>query len=348
MKFVRQHPVFIAILAVFLLLFGGSIAFLFEAMKARGNAQSELDALRERRATLWARKPFPKQPNVEIIQRNAREMKAVVKDCLAVLRGPAIETPDLGELDAKGKILVARRQMSEALARAEVKHPEKFQFGFDRYTSYPPKKEHIPMLLRQNAITMELVRLLAEARIFDLLAIRRVEFEDVAGDAKPAGGYDPKTEPLISQNGKFEFVNQPNYLYAAMPFDLEFICDTEALRKFLTDLSRSPYVFVPRIITVENEKKEPMSATTARSGGVAETAPAFAPGFPASTPRGGVKTTPDSAAPAAFVDPTAIRPVMGEERIKVGIRLDWLDFRHADAPKAGAAGEPHKGRKGGR
>ncbi|NUN93313.1 MAG: hypothetical protein HUU04_05990 [Verrucomicrobiae bacterium] len=347
MKLIRQHPVFLAILAAFLLLFGGSVAFFVKAMRTRSAAQVELDAWRERRAALWARKPFPKQPNVEIVQRNAREMKAVAEDCLARLRGPVIETPNLGELDAKGKILVARRQMSEALVKAEVKHPEKFQFGFDRYTSYPPKKEHIPLLLRQNAITAELVRLLAAARIFDLLAIRRVEFEDVADGAKAAGGYDPKAEPLISQNGKFEFVNQPNYLYSAMPFDLEFICDTEALRRFLTDLSRSPYIFIPRIVTVENEKKEPLSAPSARSGG-AEVAPAFTPSFPTPAFRGGVKPPAESASTAAFVDPTAIRPVMGEERIKVGIRLDWLDFRHADAVKAGATERSPKGKKGGR
>ncbi|MCC7518223.1 MAG: hypothetical protein IT578_03450 [Verrucomicrobiae bacterium] len=343
MKFIRQHPVFTALLAGFLLLFGGSLALLLKTMRIKAAVEAELEVQRERRAALWARKPFPKQPNVEIVQRNGREMKALVDGFLGTFRGPEIKTPVLEELVAKGRILVACRQMSEALSKAEVKHPEKFQFGFERYASYPPKKEFTPLLLKQLAITEELMRLLAEARIHDLLAVRRVEFED-ADPAKPASSYDPKADPLISQNGKFEFVNPPNSLYSTMPFDLEFICDTDALRKFLDGLSRSPHLLIPRIITVENEKKEPMSSVAAgRAAG--ESGAAFAP--PPSSPvsRGGAKPPVESAKATTVVDPSTIRPVMGEERIKVGIRLDWLDFRHAETTKV-EGGTPRKERGG--
>jgi hypothetical protein len=336
--------VFIAILAVFLVFFGGSVALLLGTMKKRAAVEAELNAQRERRATLWGRRPFPSRPNVETIQRNAQEMKALVDDFLGAYRGPAVEAPALEGLEAKQRILVACRQMSEMLTKGEVKHPEKFQFGFERYATYPPKPEHTPLLLKQLAITSELVRLLAEARVHDFTAIRRVEFEDTFDPGKPSGGYDPKAEPLVGQNGKFEFVNQPNYLYSSMPFDLEFICDTDALRKFLTTLSASPFVFVPRIITVENEKKEPMSATGKAASGGDPTGGFFAP--PPPTPTRGVKKGVEVVKPSLSVDPTKIRPVMGEERIRVGMRLDWLDFRHNDTPKA-AAGADHRKEKGG-
>lgn len=353
MKFIRQHPVFIAILAVFLLLFGGSAVLLLKTMSKRTAVEAELNQERERRATLWGRKPFPSRPNVEIVQRNAQEMKALVGGFLVAFQGPAIDIAPLEELEAKQKILLRCRQMSEMLTKNEVKHPEKFEFGFVRYTSYPPKKEHTPLLLKQLSVTEELVRLLAEAHVHDLTSVRRVEFEDTFGGPRAPNAYDPKVEPLISQNGKFEFVDQANYLYASMPFDLEFICDTDALRKFLTGLSCSPYVLIPRILTVENEKKEPMSAggVAGRSAGPAagpgDPGAFFAPPVPARTPptfgKGVRKPTPEPAKPVTMLDPTKVRPVMGEERIKVGLRLEWLDFRHGDIPQPPAAHRKEKG-----
>lgn len=347
MKFIRQHPVFIALLAVFVILFGGSLVLLLKTMSKRAAVEAELNGQRERRATLWGRKPFPSRPNVEVIQHNAQEMKMLVEGVLAAFQGPAIDITALEGLEAKQRILVRCRQMSEVLSKAEVKHPERFQFGFDRYTTYPPKKEDTPLLLKQLSITEELVRILALAKVHDLTALRRVEFEDTLGGPKAPNAYDPKGEPLISQNGKFEFVDQANYLYSTMPYDLEFICETSALRVFLTELARSPFVFLPRIITVENERKEPMSAAGgARAGAPADRGAFFSPA-PTAPTRGARKTTTiEPAKPFAQMDITKIRPVMGEERIKVGMRLEWLDFRHAEMVRAAA--EPKKERGGGR
>ena len=349
MKFIRQHPLFIAILAVFLVFFMGSVVLLLKTMSKRIAVEADLNQERERRATLWGRKPFPSKPNVEIVQRNAQEMKALVGGFLVAFQGPSIDIAPLEELEAKQRILLRCRQMSEMLTKGEVKHPEKFQFGFERYTSYPPKKEHTPLLLKQLSITEELVRLLAEAHVHDLTAVRRVEFEDAFGGVKPPNAYDPKAEPLISQNGKFEFVDQPNYLYSSMPFDLEFLCDTDALRKFLTGLSRSPCVLIPRILTVENEKKESMSAggVAGRVAGPGERGAVFAPTAPAAPVptfgRGVRKPSTEPAKLAVMTDPTKVRPVMGEERIKVGLRIEWLDFRHGEVPKPPAEHRKEKG-----
>ena len=320
---------------------------LLKTMSKRTTVEAGLNQERERRATLWGRKPFPSRPNVETVQRNAQEMKTLVGGFLTAFQGPSIDIAPLEELEAKQRILLRCRQMAEMLTKGEVKHPEKFQFGFERYASYPPKKEHTPLLLKQLSVTEELVRLLAEAHVHDLTAVRRVEFEDTFGGGRPSSAYDPKAEPLISQNGKFEFVEQPNYLYASIPFDLEIICDTDALNKLLTGLSRSPYVLIVRILTVENEKKEPMSAGAVVGRGPGDQGAFFAPSAP--TPagpafgRGVRKPTAESVKPVVMLDPTKVRPVMGEERIKVGLRLEWLDFRHGEVAKPPAANRKDKG-----
>ena len=55
MKFIRQHPLFIAILAVFLVFFMGSVVLLLKTMSKRIAVEADLNQERERRATLWGR-----------------------------------------------------------------------------------------------------------------------------------------------------------------------------------------------------------------------------------------------------------------------------------------------------
>ncbi|MEK7757718.1 MAG: hypothetical protein AAB385_10955, partial [Planctomycetota bacterium] len=78
--------------------------------------------------------------------------------------------------------------------------------------------------------------------------------------------------------GEFAYLDLPSYLYATMPFEMEFWCVTDSLRKFLNDLAVSPYVFLPRIMTIENEKKDSMTGSQIAAAAAAALAAKVAAG----------------------------------------------------------------------
>ncbi|MBI4024908.1 MAG: hypothetical protein HY360_07995 [Verrucomicrobia bacterium] len=338
MNFIKKNVLLLAMFLAFFALLAVSLYFLKNKIAERGEVESDLDAKITARAQLWNRRPaFPSKKNVEIVCSNVVIQTALVAEVLKPLRQVQFSFDILEGLTAQNEINITCRRLSDMLKERQVKHPDKFQFGFGRYTPYPPKKQDTPMIQKQLRLVEELIKLAANAPFHELISFRRVEFED-AHAAAPAKSRNPQEEPLISMGGEFAALDLTGsgYLYAIMPFEMEFWCVTDSLRKFLNDLAASPNIFLPRIMNIENEKKEPMSgsqgaAAAAVTRPAAVLAPVAAPprgmAFPAS--KTGAATNPIE---KPRVDPTQLPFVMGQERIKVGMRIEWLEFRPPPPP----------------
>lgn len=345
MKFIRRNMLILAILGGFLVLLLGSAWFLYEKIAERQTVEADLAEKKEKLQTLLTRAPFPSQKNVKLVEEMAREHAALIDEATATLRKKELSFEDIEGPKFRSELVIAKRRMLATLNRRdlEIKVPAKFEFAFDRYAERPPAKEHTHMLLKQLQIIEELMKMVADSRFDEILSLRRVEAEDSIGAPPSSGAGDPASQPLISQSGKFDYADFSAYMYTAMPFDLELKGDSESLHAFLNALASSPYVFLPRLMNIENEKQE---ATTKEATERFKKEERLPPSRPGVSPE-------EAAAEAANAGP---RYVFGEEKIKVNIRIDWIEFRSdktADknhgksADKSSAQGPSGRRRRGG-
>ena len=171
-----------------------------------------------------------------------------------------------------------------------------------------------------------MVKLGASAPFQEFLSIRRVEFEEPSA-TKSGSNHSPFSnppEPLIALRNEFIYLDSPHYIYSIMPFELEFTCDSEALRHFLNALTGSPLIWIPRIIHIENDRKEALGG---KKEALSKTMSSKASGR--SLPRETVAKENQAKGEIVKMDPTDLPYVMGgpDEKIKVSLRIDWLEFR---------------------
>ncbi len=312
MDFLKKYLPVLALVGGFVALSIPSFFLLRNKISQRESVKVMLDDKIKERQALWDRKPFPSKENVELIKKGAKAQSEKIEAILSLLQQSHVAFPQKSGSEVKEQLVVAWRRMTQILDEGQVKHPEKFQFGFERYNNVPPKDVDTPFIQTQLEIVEELMKLLAKARIPELLSIRRVIFEDAPkSDPKAPVSSPGHWEPVVSSGGKFAIVESPEYLYKVFPFEMEFWCDTDSLRSFLNSVAVSKHVFLTRVLNIENEKKDPILASAI-------------PVPPGTSPAAG-------GVPAAKVDPKSIDPfqlpfVMGMERIKVGMRIEWLDF----------------------
>ena len=217
--------------------------------------------------------------------------------------------------------------------------PQDFGFGFGRYVTHgaTPAKDpaQIHTLLTQWSAIEMLSDILFTNRIVSISAIRRAPVgaeipHDVNAAAMPGPGTGEKTDEFLAATIR----DNPAEISRALPFELEFIGDTQALRGILAALELSPRFFVVRSLSVLNTRSGEMlqggrseamgrAATAATAADAAAGAPPAA-GAPAVRPGEAVK----------LAEPVA---VFGREKIQVKLRVDLVEFREPSALAAPAA-----------
>lgn len=320
MNFIKKHSLILSITTAFLALLAGTLFLLDRKIHKQEAVSEDLEQKVKARNDLWNRKPFPSEENINLIRKNTEEIKNAVKDALKILSQGSLSFERITGSRAKADLLEGRRRMADVLSQKNIKFPNKFQFGFDRYDVRPPDDQDTPLIQKQLKIIEELIKLIGDSGFTEVTAIRRVEFEgtQIKTTTPPVLG------PLISTPDKFEYVDNSSYIYSMMPFELEVWGDMAALRDFLNVIAHSQYIFLPKIIKIDNEKKEAITGreSTTQSNSKKSSAKTSV------TPRS------NNVAPASTVtnelpkvDPATLPFVMGDERIKMSIRIEWIEFR---------------------
>ncbi len=334
MKFLKKNLPLVVILAVFAVGLGVSIFMLKAKIHVRDDLAQKLEAMIGDRQRLWDQKSklggSLSADNVKLIKSNTENEKKVVTQGIGLLRRGTMSFEPLDELPAQTKIRLSCQEMAKILDQSGIKHPDKFWFGFEKYSGFPPKTNATPMIQKQLKITEEIIKLTAAAPVQELTVFKRVVFEDaiaaaaavtVAGGAAPAAsGHSPATEPMISLGSTFGMVDAPGYLYTVMPFQIEVVCDTDSLRNFLNSLAHSEFILIPRMLNIANDKPGAMAGLPEAPVAEKKKAPP-GPGAP-----GPAEPTEDKVEPVQL-DPDELPYVLGQETIKVGMRIDYLEFR---------------------
>jgi hypothetical protein len=216
------------------------------------------------------------------------------------------------------------RRLNTAANQHGLVVPKNFYYGFSRYLNQNPPEAATPVLSRQQLAIGQIATILINAPVRGITSVKRTYEEDPPSSDTSAPA---RTDNDLLPGNALE---APGGVYTAYPFEVEFVCDTEGLRKVVDNLMQSPYVFVIRAVTVQNSKLvspsigdlDKMAGTSAASASVINSSP------------GEVAATQSTVGPQFL---------FGDETLHVRARIDLIDW-HGISIGAPAAGNTPGGR----
>jgi hypothetical protein len=126
--------------------------------------------------------------------------------------------------------------------------PTNFYFGFSRYQSQSPGDEQTAVLSKQLLGVDQLATILINAPVKNITAIRRTYEEDPHAGAGATFGSTDDPSRLSGYS-----LNAAANAYTAYPFEVDFDTSSENLRLVINNLMQSPYVFILRTLTIQND-----------------------------------------------------------------------------------------------
>ena len=208
------------------------------------------------------------------------------------------------------KLLAANAEIRKAFEDSETKVPEAFFVGFEGYTKGTLAPSNTTGVLDYQLDSIKNILLsLAKARPSELKNLHR---------------------PLLAEEENQTYTPPENAASRSFPLEITFVGSERAAREFVSSITKpvSPYTVI-RCLRVSNEKKDPPRAADAQFE-----KPAPAKAADAANPFGGAFVLPggDDAAAAGAPAPKVadssriLSQVLGNEQIRVFLRLDILAF----------------------
>lgn len=300
----------------------GALGYLtYSASEDYDKARNEYDNAVGELHRLEELNPFPNDEHLKKFAAQKDEFKAKIDALHKNLAATQIKAEDLSPTAFQDKLKEAVARVTAKAAEAKVGIPkEKFYLGFSEYQSEPPKAAAAAPLYRELRSIELLMDLLIEAKEVNLTDLVRDPLKDER-DMKNA----PKADAKPNTKGKGGDEEGKKKLVHKNSIVLKFVTTQDHFNKILNQIaSNKEQFFIPRSITILNEKQEPPAK-----------APAVAP---APTPQ------PDGATPQPDAVPVELKAsqleyVFGTERVDITLELDLVDFAEPDAPA------PEKGGK---
>ena len=293
-------------LGVFLIVVG--ICVLFAAIllywtRAKWNdARQAFDTAAAERSRLQHLDPFPNDANYRKLKVHLENYSAALDQFKEELKKEVAPGPPLAPNEFQSRL---RQAVIATLNRAHannVKLPDKFQLGFDEFTTAMPKTPVAPLLGQELSQIQMLINILLDAKVDGVTSFRRAPLPEERGPGPsptPTPGRvpgqrtvaaKPITPPLLERN----------------VIDLTFKAAPGAARKVLNEITSSTGQFyIIRTLYVHNEKdKGPPREKTAGP-----------------TPAETTQANPAQQSPAA-----PLNFIVGNEHIEVSARIEMLRF----------------------
>lgn len=284
----KKYMVLIIGCGIALLLAIAAAVLLFQQMSANGRAQAELKAALSKLDQLNKRQPYPNQANVDLTASSLASLKAKLLETQNRVRGSQVEPEQIEPAQFGPLLEKTSRQLKQEAASAAVALPENFAFGFGSYTAgAQPLSNAIPRLVIQVKTVAALTRIMYAARVTNILAISRDEFEEGMNRDTPAAGAAAsgifRTEsrgPSSSGHAAAAYLRDipevpSNELYSVERFALEFSGRENSVWEVLNAFVKGPPFIIIRHLTLDSTTAGAAAAPAA--GGRAGTAAAYAP-----------------------------------------------------------------------
>jgi hypothetical protein len=335
----RQHIVAIIIGSVLLVMFLVMGFFLYRKVIEYRQASSTLGSGLARQKQLYAREPFPSPENIERENSNLDRIREEFRKLLVLLSDSQAEPVDQKPAAFSTQFWKVREELLAQAHDRKIGVPPEFAFGFQRHmagdlTPYPD----VPRLTQQLIIVQEMCKVLYDAKIDELKAVIREEFEGdiVAGTETgvtpvvPSGRRGAKSAPatVVAENPvvKETGLIPEGELFGKMHFVFRFSARESVVFDILNKLARHPMLVVVTRVDLAAEDSAVSRQAAAAAPAEASPAPAEIAGapFPPAPAR----------PPAAEVLDRDQRIRFGREsKLTVTLEVDVYRFRKEDNGK---------------
>ncbi len=293
----------------------GALGYLtYSASEDYDKAKNEYDNAVGELHRLEELNPFPNAEHLKKFVTQKDEFKAQIDALHKNLAATQIKAEDILGTAFQDKLKEAVARVTTKAAEAKVGLPkENFYLGFSEYQVKTPETPVAAPLYRELRSIELLMDLLIEAKEVNLTDLVRSPLK-AERDPKNA----PKADAKPNTKGKGADEEPKKKLVHKDSIVLKFVTTQDRFNKILNQIaSNKQQFFIPRSITILNEKQEPPAKAPA-------VAPALTPAPDGATPQ------PDAA--PVELKASQLEYVFGTERVDVTLELDLVDFAEPDAP----------------
>lgn len=322
----------------------GALGYLtYDAMAKYSAAAQELENATQEKKRLESLPVYPNAKNVEKLNQDREEHRARILDLQKRLSAMTVPEESISPQGFQDRLRTSVTNYTKKAAEAGMKFSEgqKFYMGFDVYQTKTPEDTVAPKLLRQLKAIEQVVNLLPEHRVDEFTRISRNPLVEEGG-RRPAATPAPK--------GGAKKTDLPPPSVNKQTFELGFRCEPGALQNVLNGIAtQKSQFYIVRNVRIENDRLNPPSreeilqksgAPGADAGAApapeAPAAPAPAPApAPAAAPTeaGAAPAAPPETPPTETANSGVISFIVGEERVKVAMLVEIVDFTPPAQPE---------------
>lgn len=258
MDLIKKNPLFslIALLGILAFL-AGSVLVILQLSKT-SKLDKQVESAKRQLESLAFANPAPSEYNVEASVANVKALRSDLEEIRDNLkRGSKIETSS----DAVSVVSSIQQYISAYTSKAQnhlnddgeeapIQTPDRFAFGFERYTGQvplPENKEVIALLDKQRQVLSYLMDQLIEADPVEIRSVKREIIELPASSAQRSGSRNQENTFKISP----EVSARVPGAIETLGFSITFTGYTQSLREFLNSLSEFEMPIVVRSIEVD-------------------------------------------------------------------------------------------------
>ncbi|MHA3773580.1 Amuc_1100 family pilus-like protein [Verrucomicrobiota bacterium sgz303538] len=297
----------------------GALGFLTLQAKGRyDEATSTFEQESQELSTLQSAKPFPSADNVKKVEEQRKQHQQIMNELQQTVAKSQLPLEQISPQQFQDRLRQTVDNVVKRAAENKVTLPEKFSFGLERYLAEPPRPEAAPELGRQLKAMDLAVGIMIANRVSEIHDFKR----DEVPEERP--GHDSESAP--TKGGKPAKAEKD--LVKKLPFEVGFTSNQPSFLAVLNGIvSAKEQFFIPRVVTVKNEKEQgPPRVVQGASG------PTPQPSGPATPDQPATPTNPATPNPGA--PQSAITYIVGEEKIDVTMRIDIVDFSNVPTTAA--------------
>jgi len=291
-------------LGTLLIVFGSCAVFagilLYWRWAGWSDARQAFDQAATERSRLEHLDPFPNDTNYRKLQGYLDRYNAALDKFKDELKKDVVPAAPLAPNEFQSRL---RQAAVATLNRAQtnnVKLPDKFELGFDEFTTSLPDTTVAPLLGQELSQVQMLINILLDAKVDSVTSFHRAPLPQ----EHPASSI-PTPSPAAKRTAAATKTSTPApTLVQRNVVDLTFKASPAAARKVLNEIANSTgQLFIIRTLYVHNEKdKGPPRQRTSTPTEIQQAAP----------------TQPGAAAPLNFI--------VGNEHIEVSATIEMLRF----------------------
>jgi hypothetical protein len=290
MKWFQQNRM----LAISLIVFGVCVLFaglLFYSTRNKwSDARQAFDKVAAERSRLQRLDPFPNDANYQKLKGYVENYSTALDKFKEELKKEVAPAPPLAPNEFQSRLRQAVIATQNRARVNNVKLPDKFQLGFDEFTTAMPKTAVAPLLGQELSQIQMLINTLLDAKVDSVTSLHRAPLRE-----EQRLSITPTPAPSPGQKPSGTKASAPTLIERNV-VDLTFKAAPSAARKVLNEIASSTgQFFIIRTLSVHNEKD---------------------------------KGPPREKTPEATPSPTetALNFIVGNEHIEVSARIEMVRF----------------------